>query len=62
MVIQFLLLYIVCYPFLGQYSYFTYPVKTPENQRFSGDFRVYKMGILPGNGLREYFIVEKYEV
>ena len=28
-----------------------YPLKTPENQRFSGIFRGYKMGTLAGNGL-----------
>ena len=28
-----------------------YPLKTLENQRFSGVFRVYKMGTLAGNGL-----------
>ena len=29
-----------------------YPLKTPENQRFSGIFRHYKMETLPRNGLR----------
>ena len=29
-----------------------YPLKTPENQRFSGVSRGYKMGILARNGLR----------
>ena len=29
-----------------------YPLKTPENQRFSGVFRGYKMGTLARNGLR----------
>ena len=29
------------------------PLKTPENQRFSGVFRGYKMGILARNGLMQ---------
>ena len=29
-----------------------YPLKTPENQRFSGIFRGYKMGTLARNGLK----------
>ena len=30
-----------------------HPLKTPENQRFSGVFRGYKMGTLAGNGLKK---------
>ena len=30
-----------------------YPLKTPENQRFFGVFRGYKMGTLARNGLKE---------
>ena len=30
-----------------------YPLETPENQRFSGVFRGYKMGTLAGNGLTD---------
>ena len=45
-----------------------YPLKTLENQRFSGVFREYKMETLTKNGLNEVFmlshgkelIVEKY--
>ena len=32
-----------------------YPLKIPENQRFSGVFRGYKMGPLAGNGLIDFF-------
>ena len=32
-----------------------YPLKTPENQRFSGVFRGYNMGILARNGLQILF-------
>ena len=38
-------------PVSGQYSYFI-PLKTPENQRYSGVFRGYKIGILARNGLK----------
>ena len=33
-----------------------YPLKTPENQRFSIVFRGYKMGTLARNGLIELFL------
>ena len=32
-----------------------YPLKTPENQRFSGVFRGYKMGTLARNALKTSF-------
>ena len=38
-------------PVSGQYSYFI-PLKTPGNQRYSGVFWGYKIGILARNGLR----------
>ena len=34
-----------------------YPLKTSENQRFSGGFRRYKMGTLARNGLITYLFV-----
>ena len=37
-------------PFLNNVP-ILYPLKTPENQRFSGVFRGYKMGTLARNGL-----------
>ena len=37
-------------PFLAN-VHILYPLKTPENQRFSGVFRGYKMGTLAGNEL-----------
>ena len=37
-------------PFLANVP-ILYPLKTPENQRFSGVFRGYKMGTLARNGL-----------
>ena len=39
-------------PFLANVS-ILYPLKTPENQRFSGVFRGYKMGTLARNGLTQ---------
>ena len=33
----------------------SYVLKTPENQRFSGVFRGYKMGTLARNGLMDFF-------
>ena len=39
-------------PFLAN-APILYPLKTPENQSFSGVFRGYKMGILTRNGLRK---------
>ena len=33
-----------------------YPLKRPENQRFSGVFRGYKMGTLAGNMLKKRII------
>ena len=40
-------------PFLASVP-ILYPMKTPENQRFFGVFRRYKMGILARNGLTKY--------
>ena len=37
-------------PFLANVP-ILHPLKTPENRRFSGVFREYKMGTLAGNGL-----------
>ena len=37
-------------PFLANVP-ILYPLKTPENQRFSVVFKGYKMGTLAGNGL-----------
>ena len=37
-------------PFLANVP-ILYPLKTPENQRFSGAFRGYKMGTMARNGL-----------
>ena len=39
-------------PFLANVP-ILYPLKTPENQRFSGVFRGYKMGTLARNGLMQ---------
>ena len=39
-------------PFLANVP-ILYPLKTPENQRFSGVFRGYKMGKLARNGLMQ---------
>ena len=36
-----------------------HPLKTPENRRFSGVFRGYKMGTLAGNGLMVHTILIK---
>ena len=41
-------------PFLAN-VYILYPLKTPENQRFSGVFRGYKIGTLTRNGLSSVF-------
>ena len=41
-------------PFLANVP-ILYPLKTPENPRFSGVFRAYKMGTLARNGLETYF-------
>ena len=38
-------------PFLANAPILCIPLKTPENQRFSGVFRGYEMGILAWNGL-----------
>ena len=40
-------------PFLANVPILS-PLKTPENQRFSGVLRGYKMGILARNGLSEF--------
>ena len=45
-------------PFLANVP-ILYPLKTPENQRFSGVFREHKMGILARNELRS--LVEKFD-
>ena len=37
-----------------------YPLKTPENQRFPGIFRGYKMGTLARYGLKDFLIIEKF--
>ena len=37
--------------FWPMFPFYT-PLKTPENQRFSGVFRGYKMGTLARNGLK----------
>ena len=42
-------------PFLASVP-ILHPLKTPENQRFSGDFRVYKMGTLARNVLISYIM------
>ena len=39
-------------PFLANVP-ILYPLKTPENQRFSGVFRGYKIGTLARNGLMQ---------
>ena len=46
-------------PFLAKVSTL-YPLKIPENQKFFGIFRRYKMGTLTENGLNELniFIVK----
>ena len=40
-------------PFLANVP-ILYPLKAPENQRFSGVFRGYKIGTLARNGLIPY--------
>ena len=39
-----------------------HPLKTPENQRFSGIFRGYKIGTLAKNGLLCFMIIYKKQV
>ena len=41
----------ICNPFLANVP-ILYPLKTPENQKFSGVFRGYKMETLARNGLK----------
>ena len=45
-------------PFLANVP-ILYPPKTPENQRFSGVFRGYKMGTLARNGLNNRQVSNK---
>ena len=40
---------------------FLYPLKTSENQRFSGIFREYSNGPVAWNGLLQYFILKPWE-
>ena len=46
-----------CNPFPTNFP-ISYPLKTSENQRFSGVFRGYKMGTLAGNGFENSYHME----